>query len=36
MKIKSIFQVIFIYILLTGCTDTLGKCYSDYYLEIDE
>ena len=35
MKIKSIFWVIFIYILLTGCVDTVGECYSDYYLEID-
>ena len=35
MKIKSIFWIIFIYILSTSCTDTLGKCYSDYYLEID-
>jgi len=35
MKIKSIFWVIFIYILLAGCTDTLDECYSDYYLEID-
>jgi len=35
MKIKSIFWVIFIYILLIGCVDTLDECYSDYYLEID-
>ena len=35
MKIKSIFWVIFIYILLTGCADTLDDCHSDYYLEID-
>ena len=35
MKIKSIFWVIFIYILSAGCTDTLDECYSNYYLEID-
>ena len=35
MKIKSIFWGIFIYILLTGCADTLDDCHSDYYLEID-
>ena len=35
MKIKLIFWVIFIYILLTGCVDTIDKCYNDYYLEID-
>jgi|TARA_Y100000310_G_C20416425_1_gene684553 hypothetical protein len=35
MKIKLIFWTIFIYILLTGCVDTVGECYSDYYLEID-
>ena len=35
MKIKLIFQIIFIYILLTGCGDTIDECYSDYYLEID-
>ena len=35
MKIKLIFWTIFIYILLTGCVDTVDECYSDYYLEID-
>ena len=36
MKIKSIFWVIFTYILLTGCEDVIqNKCYSNHYLEID-
>ena len=35
MKIKLIFWVIFIYILLVGCGDTIDKCHNDYYLEID-
>ena len=35
MKLKIGFLVIYLYILLPGCADTVDECHSNYYLEID-